>query len=283
MFTEKKAISCVFHTEAFECIITIMNQSNKQHVRVMIIDDDEIDRMSYVRALNSSSTFQYHIYEAALGNLGLKQCMQIKPNCLILDYNIPELNGIEILRELNQAGYTQQIAIIFLTGQGDEDIAVQAIENGAFDYIKKSDLSTERLNLSVKLALEKKKLQDALEKKNEQLKRLAYYDHLTGLLNRTSFEESLKRMLASAKRYQKILALLFIDLDHFKMINDSYGHQIGDGVLKHVASVISSCIRKSDIATRLGGDEFAIALTDIQNQHDGGNVAQKIQIGRAHV
>ena len=119
---------------------------------------------------------------------------------------------------------------------------------------------------------------DITERKllEEQLKNLAHFDALTDLPNRTLFDDRLKRALAYAKREKKMLAVMFLDLDLFKEINDLYGHEVGDLVLKQVALRLSTCVRESDTVARLGGDEFIILLPMMEAEHDATLVANKI-------
>jgi diguanylate cyclase (GGDEF)-like protein/PAS domain S-box-containing protein len=133
-------------------------------------------------------------------------------------------------------------------------------------------------------------LRDVTERKRaeKQVRLMAYYDGLTGLPNRTFYQELLHRAVLLAKRHNRVMAVLFIDLDHFKLVNDTFGHETGDKLLRAVADVIETCVRKSDylartveedqsnIVSRLGGDEFIVLLTEIAHAHDASLVARRI-------
>jgi diguanylate cyclase (GGDEF)-like protein len=111
----------------------------------------------------------------------------------------------------------------------------------------------------------------------ESIRRLAHFDHLTGLPNRALFSDRLRRSLAKARRYKRQLALMFIDLDEFKPVNDLYGHHVGDLLLKEVAKRLSECVpREADSVGRLGGDEFVVLLSEIEQQQDALTLAEKI-------
>ncbi len=117
---------------------------------------------------------------------------------------------------------------------------------------------------------------EKLKKQNKEISKLATLDSLTGLFNRHSYNNILERTLKIAKRYNKQFSILFIDLDHFKKINDTLGHHIGDLLLKAIAKKLQSCIRESDILSRIGGDEFNILLEGITTQNDVAYIAKKI-------
>lgn len=244
--------------------------------QVLIIDDDELDRMSYMRGLKASSQNQFQFIEAKTPQEGLALCQTTQPDCLLIDYDMPGMNGFELLESLKERELLNDIAVVFLTGHGNEHLAVEAMKRGAHDYISKASMTPQRLNAAIEDAMIKSRLLKELKDKNKQIEELAFQDPLTGLLNQTAFEASVKTALANAKRHNHNLALLFIDLDHFKNVNDTMGHDVGDLLLKEVAERMQSCLREEDILARMGGDEFAIALTELRSEDDAGLVAQKI-------
>lgn len=125
-------------------------------------------------------------------------------------------------------------------------------------------------------AFAKRKAEITLRDINEKLKHMAHYDKLTGLPNRRLFFELLRQAVYEAERNQQRMAVMFIDLDNFKAVNDTYGHDVGDGLLRSIGHSIVDCLRKSDTVARLGGDEFSVVLRNISNQEDLINIAEKI-------
>lgn len=244
--------------------------------QILIIDDDELDRMSYMRQLLGLKSYNFQFIEACTAQEGLRLCESKKPDCLIIDYDMPGINGVELLDLLKSNSLLDELGIVFLTGQGDERIAVEAMKHGAHDYISKSAITPDRLNRAIGDAMAQSRLYQEVQEKNRQIELLAYRDPLTGMLNQMAFETAVNSALSSAKRHGHNLALLFIDLDHFKNVNDTLGHDIGDLLLKEVCVRIESCLRQEDIIARMGGDEFAIALTELRHEDDAGIVAQKI-------
>ena len=249
---------------------------NKQELRVLIVDDNEIDSQHYQRCLLKNERYQSIIFESSTCEQAFAILEGCSMDCLLIDYNMPGHIGLEFLAKLQQADAELDMAIIFLTGEGNENIAAEAMKHGADDYIPKAEVSADRLNYAVNKALEKKKMERELSQQHEKLTRMAHFDLLTECLNRHSFTLSLTKQVETTKRHQREMALLFIDLDYFKHINDHYGHEVGDGLLVETARRIQSCCRRTDVLGRLGGDEFALALSEIKTTHDAGRIAQKI-------
>ena len=171
----------------------------------------------------------------------------------LLDYNLGSTSGISIISELAEEGFVD-IPVILLTGVGSQELDIEAMEAGATDYLDKSNLSADILGRSIRYCIRQKESE-------MRVQFLAYHDSLTGLANRTLLTEHIDRVLPTAKRYHEYGAIIFIDLDNFKEINDSMGHTIGDQLLVIVAERLKAVTRREDIVARLGGDEFVILLT----------------------
>ena len=248
--------------------------------KILIIDDDELDREAYTRLFskNHDLTYTYQIEEAANSQVALSLLQENHYDCVLLDYLLPDLTGIELLDNLKQHDKHLYMDnnFIMLTGTGDEKTAVEAMKLGAADYLIKDELNAQRFINIVSSVIEKDQLEKNLIERNKQIEYLAYHDELTGIFNRFAFLQELERQLNYAKRYQCEMALLYIDLDKFKAVNDIYGHPAGDDVLKRCIKVLNKNMRSSDLLGRLGGDEFCLLLTKIHDPTDVGSIAQKI-------
>lgn len=154
---------------------------------------------------------------------------------------------------------------------------IEAIKSGKIDRIPSDDSPSGVIRLiDDKLLKENSRLLKHIEKKNKLLEGIAHFDPLTDLPNRRQFHKALKREVARAHRHRDLMALLFIDLDKFKTINDTMGHDVGDELLQEVASRLQDCIRDEDLVCRIAGDEFAIIMSDIKQTYNAGKVAQKV-------
>jgi two-component system cell cycle response regulator len=215
-------------------------------------------------------------------------------NLILSDYNLPDATGLEVLAELRARCATP---VIMVTGENVGQIAVDAIRKGATDYVVKTGdylltiplvveknlfvAKIKRENEQLRLELEKA-LQDVCDK-NTQLERslqrveeLAATDPLTGLYNRRHFGKVLDQLFAESQRYDKDMSCVMIDLDKYKQLNDSYGHQIGDELLILAGKLITANMRRMDVAARYGGDEFVLLLPQA-SATDAQHVAQRIQ------
>lgn len=198
---------------------------------------------------------------------------------ILADFALPGFDGrtaLAIARQLQPC-----TPFLFVTGTMGEDNAVESLKLGATDYVLKQNLA--RLAPAVSRAMKERaetlRRQDAetkLQESREQLQFLAYHDALTGLPNRAFLRERLPDILANAERYQKRAAVLFVDLDQFKIINDSLGHSVGDLVLKSVGERLKGTIRQGDLVARLGGDEFVLVLASIKETSDAAAAAERV-------
>ena len=152
--------------------------------------------------------------------------------------------------------------MVVITGQGDELIASRIIQAGACDYLPKAKVSGKALLRIIANALEKAGLRREMRMAQEKLAEMSVRDELTGLFNRRYFQEALEREISGAERYGHVLTLCMMDLDHFKRVNDAYGHPCGDRVLQEFGRLINDSIRKYDVGCRYGGEEFTLILPD---------------------
>jgi diguanylate cyclase (GGDEF)-like protein len=238
---------------------------------VLLIDDDEIDRKAVVRAFRAVGR-KYEIREARDGRGGLALARDEPFDCIILDYELPDMTGLDLLLELRETdGIT--IPVVILTGTGNESVAVEAMKRGAHDYLQKAQLGAVMLSGAVANAIDKHLLERKLLEAQQKLEHLALYDALTELGNRNLFHHELTRSIAIAKRQKSSFPLLMMDLDRFKIANDTYGHEAGDAILAAVGARLREISRAADMYFRLGGDEFVAIL---HTESDGRLAALRI-------
>lgn len=240
---------------------------------VLIADDSLVIRAVVRDGLENEG---YRVTEAIDGDAALELCRQTPPDVVLLDIEMPGLDGYQVLAALKSDARLRDIPVVFLTSRGGMDDVVAGLRGGAHDYLKKPFEPAELL-ARVGSAVHIKILQDQLRQRNAELDRVGRTDALTGLYNRRHLDEVLAREHGDARRHRDALCVLLFDLDHFKQVNDGYGHAAGDLVLRAFADRVSAEIRLGDTAGRWGGEEFLVILprTDL----DGGlDVAERIRL-----
>ncbi len=233
-------------------------------MNLLIIDDDAVDRMAAIRTLRRSDLPLSSVDQAHSADEGIHFANKKYYDIILLDYQLPSQNGIEVLRELRGTENFSS-AIVMLSHSSDEELALQCVEAGAQDFIMKSEINASRLKRAILIAAERSNLERQVRESHEQLRNLAEQDSLTGLSNRYFFDAALKDLITQAQLDGRKIALLLMDLDKFKHINDSLGHVVGDEVLKKVASRLRGVLGIGDKICRLGGDEFAILLNHFEH------------------
>jgi diguanylate cyclase (GGDEF)-like protein len=252
---------------------------SKEQIKILLVEDDEDDYILTEDLLSQSERGKFEVEWVSSYEDALELVIQNSYDICLFDYRLGGHSGIDLLREAITTGCT--VPIIMLTGQGDGEIDIEALQAGAMDYLNKAEINAQLLERSIRYAIERKKTED-------RIVQMAYFDSLTELPNRSLFYDRLKQALEQSKRYGWTLALLFLDLDNFKRINDTLEHRIGDLLLKGVADRLGSYVRSADTIARqggnavantiarLGGDEFTVLLTEIHSMRDAAKVAQRI-------
>ena len=215
---------------------------------ILIVDDSP----SNLQVLAAILKDLYHIKAAISG----KECLKIassvpQPDLILLDIEMPDMNGYEVCSKLKD-NVGKYIPIIFVTGKDNDGDEEKGFNLGAVDYITKP-ISPAIVRARVNTHIELKLQRDALEK-------MAMHDQLTGIYNRHYLIEAAQQKIARATRHQHPLSLLMLDVDHFKAINDTYGHAKGDEILREMSKVLKAQNRAEDIVARFGGEEFVILL-----------------------
>lgn len=185
---------------------------------------------------------------------------------VLLDLGLPDVQGLNAVRRARAAA--PRLPLVVLTGLDDEEIAGQALQEGAQDYLIKGEIDLRGLLRALRYAVERKSVEESARDMAAQIAHTAKHDDLTGLPNRALLNDRLDYAIALAARHKSKLALLFIDLDGFKHVNDSLGHSTGDKLLKSVAGRLRNCVRAADTVSRQGGDEFVVLLSDLSRAED---------------
>lgn len=223
--------------------------------KVLIVDDAPDTREIIQKLLLYEG---YEVITASTGEEGVEKTEAEKPDVIMMDINLPGINGAEALRRIKEINPIQ--CVIMLTAYATLDNAIQALKEGASNFIKKP-FENEHLVHTVNQTLEKYLTLKEKEKLEEEVRRLSITDDLTGLYNHRHFFKTLESELVRRKRQKTSLSLIMFDLDNFKRFNDRYGHLAGDRVLKRIGEIVKHSIRSNvDSGYRYGGDEFAALL-----------------------
>jgi diguanylate cyclase (GGDEF)-like protein len=231
--------------------------------KLLLIDDSEAQSNQIRQAL---ARLGYDVTRASSGMEGLRLARTTSPDLILLDVVMADIDGFAVCRWLKMNAETRDIPVIMLTVRSALADRVEGLNIGADDYLPKP-FADEELEARIFAALRVKATHAELRGRNQELESmlhsveaLASTDALTGLFNRRRFADVLKREFAVTKRYRNTLSCLLLDLDHFKLINDRFGHDAGDQVLKEVGRRITSSLREVDLAARYGGEEFVVLL-----------------------
>jgi len=236
-------------------------------IEVLLIEDDAGDLLLTKRMLAKTDYNAFHLICAESLSTAIKCSTEGKIDVILSDLNLPDSSGIETFLKLKLQ--VPEIPIVVFSGFGDEAEFLKAVREGAQDYLIKGQVDGNSLVRSLRYAIERKMAED-------NIRRLAYHDSLTGLPSRTLFADRCMMAMAENRRNQKKTALIMVDLDHFKDINDNLGHDAGDEVLKEVGARLESILRQTDTICRIGGDEFALLISDVSLKETVKIVAKRI-------
>ncbi len=229
---------------------------------ILIIDDSETIRNRIKKILANQKGLFEKFYEAENGAGGFKILLNQKIDLILCDIVMPQIDGFKLLAMVKNHPEMKDIPIIMLTAEGEQNKKNQALEKGASDYLTKPFDEVELL-ARVRLHLTLKLLQDELREANKQLTVLSNTDSLTQVFNRRHLMKMMVNEISRAKRHKIDLSFLLMDIDNFKSLNDTYGHQAGDQVLIDLCLRIGEILRCTDVLARYGGEEFAVLLYQV--------------------
>jgi diguanylate cyclase (GGDEF)-like protein len=236
-----------------------------EHPRILVVDDDRAMCFALRKVLEQDG---YRIEEARNGAQAMAICERRMPDLVLMDALMPVMDGFAACKNLRVLPGGAVVPVLVITSLDDEHAIEQAFSAGATDYIPKP----------VHFAVLRQRVARLLRasRAERHVRRLAYHDALTGLPNRALFMERLGEMLARRRADDDLLAVLFLDLDRFKIVNDTLGHEVGDLLLKAASERILRCVRAGDLVARLGGDEFTVVLDGIKSRSVAATVADNI-------
>ena len=225
---------------------------------ILIIEDEE-DILNLLSSLLAGEG--YNIITASNGREGIERFQEYNPDLILTDVRMPIMDGIEVLREVKTK--ESDTEVIILTGHSDEATAIDCLRLGAYDYFRKPLEDIDVLLTAVERVLEKRNLEIKNRSLVKQLEELSIKDPLTGLYNYRYLQTCLDEEIERSSRYGHTFFILMIDADHFKDVNDNYGHLFGDHVLKKLGSIILKELRSTDRLFRYGGEEYLIIMNEV--------------------
>ena len=245
---------------------------DEQGLRAIVVDDEASIRALLVSLLRSEG---HEVFEATNGRQALEMALELRPQIMVVDWMMPEMDGIEMTRALRETKIGRGIYILIVTAFGDDERLIEAFESGVDDFIGKP-IKPRVFSARLRGARRVVQLQQEVEHDHEEIRRFAaelavtnrrlqevvLTDALTGFPNRRYAMERIAQEWSAGNRNKRPLSCMVVDVDFFKAVNDTYGHDVGDSVLKQTAVAIKSGLRTQDVVCRIGGDEFLVICPD---------------------
>jgi two-component system cell cycle response regulator len=221
--------------------------------KILLLEDNPGDRRLLLEAFKEIAELRCQFIRCETLEQALEAVAHERPDAGVVDLELPDARGLEVVRRLHTA--SPEMPIVVLTGLNDEALGIQALKEGAQDYLVKTNIDWKLLSRALRYAIERQRVQ-------VELLNLSFIDDLTGLHNRRGFLTLAQHQIRLAYRTDKPFLVAFLDLDHLKHINDTFGHQEGNRALVETANLLRDSFRQTDILARMGGDEFAVFVSD---------------------
>ena len=234
-----------------------------REINILVVDDSG-DVFEGIKAFLGDQDL-VNMSRAANMKEALTMLGQGQFDMIFLDHLLNDGTSIDFLREAEKEGI--ETPVIVISGQGDEMLVSQVIQLGAYEYLPKNRINLESVSRVINNTLERARLRNDVKKAQAKMAEMSTVDELTKLHNRRYFIEALEGEFERASRYEIEMALIMVDLDHFKKINDTYGHPSGDMVLSKIGGILKKHVRRNDIACRYGGEEFAVILSNVSREN----------------
>jgi diguanylate cyclase (GGDEF)-like protein len=237
---------------------------SKENISILVADDNHPEIDIIKSTLSSYDDITYNIDTAHSGADTLEKVLDSNFDLVLMNEKLQGIDGIEMLKEISERKLG--MPVIMIVAEGKEKLGVKAMDRGAYDYLTKEEIKTVSLSRAIRRAIQRKRLEDDIKDSLLKMQKLAIRDGLTGLYNHHHFREVIRSENKKAKRHLQPLSCIMLDLDHFKSVNDSYGHQFGDFVLAKSAGILKKLVRDTDFVARYGGEEFFIILPNTNLQ-----------------
>ncbi len=237
---------------------------SKSKLSILVADNSPPNFDLIKTSLIKDKEMNYEIDAAESSKDALEKASEENVDLVLVHQNRSGTEGIKMLQSIIKKKLG--VPVIMIVAEGDEKLGVKAMDKGAYDFLTKDEVKTVALSRSIRRVMQRRKLESDVKATLDKLEKLAIKDGLTGLYNQHHFKEIIPREYKKAKRYMQPLSCIMLDLDHFKSVNDTHGHQFGDEVLRKSADILNALVRDTDFVASYCGEEFIIILPNTNNK-----------------